>query len=192
MNIIEVIKSGDYLVLDTETTGLGDKDEICQITIIDSKGKILMDTLVKPVKPIPAEATAIHGITNEMVELIHQFPHKELNDILYKRNIIVYNADYDVRMLYQSAETIGLGIHTDWKVLASFYCAMKHFSQIYGDWNDYYKSYRWQKLSTACAYYKIPITKKHGALEDCLLTLEVCRAMVGNRKIEEIQGELPF
>ena len=48
-------------ILDTETTGLYDDAEIVEISIIDENGGVLLDTLVKPLKPIPAEATAIHG-----------------------------------------------------------------------------------------------------------------------------------
>lgn len=192
MNIVEVIKSGDFLILDTETTGLFEGSEICQIAIIDSAGKALMDTLVKPVYRIPAEATAIHGITNEMVEYSFHFTHEQVLTIISDKNIIAYNSDYDVTMLYRSQDALQTDTSIDWHDAAHWYCAMKHFSQIYGDWNNYYKSYRWQGLSTACTYYNIPITKTHGALEDCLLTLEVCRAMVGNRKIEETQGGLPF
>ncbi len=57
----------DYLFIDTETTGLGDDAEIVEICIIDSHGFIMLNTLIKPTKPIPDEAIAIHGITNEMV-----------------------------------------------------------------------------------------------------------------------------
>lgn len=49
------------LFIDTETTGLGDDAEIVEICIIDSHGFILLNTLVKPTKPIPDEAIAIHG-----------------------------------------------------------------------------------------------------------------------------------
>ncbi|MJX93223.1 3'-5' exonuclease, partial [Salmonella enterica subsp. enterica] len=56
-----------YLFIDTETTGLGDDAEIVEICIIDSHGFIMLNTLIKPTKPIPDEAIAIHGITNEMV-----------------------------------------------------------------------------------------------------------------------------
>lgn len=57
----------DRIFIDTETTGLGDDAEIVEICLIDSAGFIMLNTLVKPTKPIPAEATAIHGITDEMV-----------------------------------------------------------------------------------------------------------------------------
>ena len=55
------------LYLDTETTGLGQRDEIVEIAILDPLGKMVIDTLVRPSKPIPQDAVAIHGITNAMV-----------------------------------------------------------------------------------------------------------------------------
>lgn len=177
MNILDVIKSGDYLVLDTETTGLDSTSEICQIAIIDSAGKVLLDTLVKPNLEIPEEATAIHGISNEMVQRMAKFDAIEVLELIRGKDVIVYNADYDVRMLYQSSAMVALP-DIRWTYHAKFHCAMLAFSEIYGDWNDYHQSYRWQKLSTACAYYKIPVTKAHSALEDCLSTLAVCKAMV--------------
>jgi DNA polymerase III epsilon subunit-like protein len=36
------------IVLDTETTGLGDDAEICEITILDVTGAPILDTLVPP------------------------------------------------------------------------------------------------------------------------------------------------
>src|SRR5690606_33823093 len=56
----------NVVILDTETTGLYDA-EIVEIAVIDLGGNILMNTLVRPKNPIPAEVTAIHGINNEMV-----------------------------------------------------------------------------------------------------------------------------
>jgi len=107
MNLIDVIKSGDYLLLDTETTGLGSDAEICQIAIINSKGETLLDTLVKPVKPIPAEATAIHGITNEDVAEAQPFSGRQVYDIISGKHVVVYNADYDSEMLYRAENAIG-------------------------------------------------------------------------------------
>lgn len=181
-NIFDVIKSGDYLILDTETTGLDANAEICQIAIIDSSGKVLLDTLVKPVRPIPAEATAIHGITNKDIEFALEFPAEAIAKIIHERNVIVYNSDYDISMLYRSEDARAFRYPYEWARIANWHCAMLAFAEIYGDWNDYHQSYRWQKLSTACAYYKIPQTKAHSALEDCLSTLAVCKAMVASKE----------
>ena len=55
--------------IDTETTGLEKTDEIVEFSIVDFDGSILYSSLVKPSKPIPTEASRIHGITNEMVSV---------------------------------------------------------------------------------------------------------------------------
>lgn len=54
--------------LDTETTGLGSTDEIIEISIIDDDGSTLLETLVKPSQPIPADSTRVHGITDADVQ----------------------------------------------------------------------------------------------------------------------------
>lgn len=175
---LDMLKTNDYVVLDTETTGL-ERGEVVQIGIVESTGKILFDVLVKPVEPIPMDATRIHGITNEMVEDSPDFrlivPH--IREALAGRNVVVYNAVYDRKMLHQSAEAAGIE-KTDWKMISNWFCAMEAFAEIYGDWNSYRQSYRWQKLSTACHYYRVPVQNAHTALADAQMTLEVCKRMV--------------
>lgn len=56
--------------VDLETTGVGKRDAICQLALeifVPGLETAEYKTLVNPIIPIPAEATAIHGITNEMV-----------------------------------------------------------------------------------------------------------------------------
>lgn len=180
MDILDVIRSGDFLVLDCETTGLGADAEICQIAIIDAQGNVLLDTLVKPVQPIPQSAIDIHHITNEMVADAGIFPADLVCSLIADKHVIIYNAGYDVPLLYQSVEALGIrgDAIIDWEKIANFYCAMKHFAPIFGDWNDYRKSYRWKSLSAACKFYSIPVSENvHSALADALMTLKVCQAM---------------
>jgi len=180
-SILEIIESKDFVILDTETTGLYYDDEIVSIAIINSAGETLLNTLVKPMRPIPSEAIAIHGITNEVVANAPRLPVEQIQELLNGRNVIVYNAGYDNSMLYRSVRARGLDV-IQWSQLATWYCAMETFAEIYGDWNDYHQSYRWQKLSTACSYYNIPIVGAHGALADCQMTLKVCEAMLAAEK----------
>jgi DNA polymerase III epsilon subunit-like protein len=56
-----------YAILDTETTGLEYNSRIVEIAVTTADGEVLLDTLVNPGEPIPADATAIHKITDEMV-----------------------------------------------------------------------------------------------------------------------------
>ncbi len=178
-SLVDVIKSGAFVILDTETTGL-ERGEIVSIAVIDSTAHTLLDTLVKPVEPIPPSATRIHGITDQMVINAPSFRDVwlKLVPMLDGTNVIVYNAVYDRKMLHQSAEACGLP-RTDWKALSPLWCAMEHFAEIYGEWNDYRGNYKWQRLSTACSYYDIPVVGAHGALADCLMTLAVCKKMAG-------------
>ncbi len=56
--------------VDTETDGLGDDARIVEIAVVHMRFGLVEDawsTLVNPGRPIPPEATAIHGITDAMV-----------------------------------------------------------------------------------------------------------------------------
>lgn len=174
---IEVARRGDYLVLDTETTGLRDA-EICQIAIIDDKGQSLLDTLVKTTRPIPTDAQAIHGISTAMVQSAPTFAEllPTIKSILTDCDVIVYNAVYDRGMLHQSAEKAGIA-KVEWKEIARWWCAMEAFAPIYGDWNHRHGNYKWQTLSTAARYYQVNVENAHTAIGDCLMTLGVVKAM---------------
>ena len=63
----------EWLILDTETTGL-DHAEIVEIAVINHLGEALLNTLVRPAISIPAEVTDIHGITDECVKDAPTFP----------------------------------------------------------------------------------------------------------------------
>ena len=176
-----MLREGNYVILDTETTGLNEA-EICQISIIDNSGAVLLDTLVKPISSIPARVTAIHGITNDMV--IDAPPWaavtEQVASILTGRDVIAYNAVFDRKMLHTSAQACGLP-KVDWKTFSRWWCAMEAFSEIYGVANGYRRGdYRYQSLKTAAAYYRIPVDHAHIALADCKTTLAVVQSMALN------------
>jgi DNA polymerase III epsilon subunit-like protein len=53
---------------DTETTGNGPKDYLCQLAILERGAKHpIIDAMYKPPVPIPFECSAIHHISNKMV-----------------------------------------------------------------------------------------------------------------------------
>src|SRR5271167_2931556 len=53
----------DWVVWDTETTGLGRRAEIIQIGVLAPDGSVLLDSLVRPLgrKTMPRDLAAIHG-----------------------------------------------------------------------------------------------------------------------------------
>lgn len=173
----DIIKSGDFVILDTETTGLH-QGEICQIAIVDSKGEALLYTLLRTKNSIPKAASAVHGITDEMVIDCAPFSYHraKIQQLLSETNVFVYNAVYDRKMLHQTNELWGFE-KIDWKAIGCWWCVMEMFATVYGDYNEYHHSYRWQRLETAAQYYNVQVAGEHDALADCLMTLGVVRGM---------------
>jgi len=174
----KVIDRRNFVVLDTETTGLEKPAEICEIAIVDHTGAILMSTYVKPTLPIPAAATKIHGITDDMVSGAPQWPavRDEVLHIIKGADVIVYNATYDRQLMHWSDERHG-SEHFNYKEFSTWHCAMLAYAEYYGDINTYYGSYRWQTLTNALLQQGLELEKAHDALHDCLSTLRLVWAI---------------
>lgn len=170
------------LFLDTETTGLDSRAEVCQIAIVDYNGEVLLDTLVKPTVPIPPDATAIHHITNAHVASAPAFAElwAQFAAIIDGRHVVIYNADYDVRVLRQSARANGL----QFEPRAQFHCAMLAYAEFHGEWDDYRGGYRWIKLGVALKNTDIDAraVTLHSALADAEMTRCLVRKIAGDLK----------
>ncbi len=177
-NFRNALKDQEFYVLDTETTGLHD-GEIVQLALIKSDGQIVLDTLIKPVRPIPADATAIHGITDEICKDAPSWPDiaEPLKQVLQGKLLVVYNAVFDRGMMHKSQERHNLP-KIEWKEICSWHCAMEAYAEFYGDYNSYRGSYRWQKLVFAAKNCGQPTDDAHDALADCLMTLGVVKHML--------------
>lgn len=155
---------GSYVILDTETTGLGKNDVILQIGLIDLDGNILMDTLIRPSKRkrFSAEATAIHGLSMDSVKNAPTFIeiYSEFKKLIGTRELLIYNAPYDSRLLDQTAEQDGFELDA-----FNATCVMNLYSGYVGEWNNYHNNIKWQRLPGG----------DHSAIGDCLATLEVIK-----------------
>ncbi len=164
----DLLRRTDWVILDTETTGTSDFDEIVQVAILSCDGKALLDTLVRPTQRIPSEATAIHGITNDDVIGAPSFPdvYEKIREIIHGKRIVIYNAQFDVRLIQQSlARENLLPIELD---LDYVDCAMLMYSAWVGElWP--YGGYKWQKLESG----------DHTALGDCRATLALIKKIAG-------------
>ena len=166
-----------YIVLDTETTGLNAaEDELLQVSIIDNEGTVLFDSYIRPTQHTEwAEAERVNHITPEMVADAPYINEKaaELYAILSQAHwIIGYNVDFDLRFL------MGSDIITDEEYNAfRTEDVMIQFAEIYGEYSVYHEDYKWQKLTTAAAYYDYDWNVKgieaHNSLADCFATLFV-------------------
>lgn len=193
-NLIDVIRNNNYVILDTETTGLERPAEICQIAVISHTGNILVDTYVKPVRKIPQQATSIHGITDDMVKSAPMW--KQIKDKVYEelvgKDVIVYNAKFDRNMLHLSDESNGLE-RTNYHEYMTWHCAMLWYAEYWGEMHSYYGTPVWQKLTNACKQQRIGIIDAHSALGDCRMTHALLLKIVSDnarRELARQRGEL--
>lgn len=131
--------------LDTETTGLSAYDEIVELALLDSKGRVLIDTLVRPIRLTNwPEAERIHKISPTMVasapRLADLLP--EVLKHVTGHHLVIYSAAYDLKFFPEEVQ----------KAPAKVSCCMEKFASYYGDWNDYHGNYRWQRLDKAASH----------------------------------------
>jgi DNA polymerase-3 subunit epsilon len=155
-----------YVILDTETTGLGKTDEIVQLAVIDLDGNVLFNENIKPTKRkrMSQEAVAIHGLTIKTLSQCPTFAElaEPLERAIGGKTVIAYNALFDGRMYAQTLKLAGGFLHRgDWADI------MDEYAKYVGEWDDYHQDYRWQRLPGGT----------HSALGDCRATLELLRMM---------------
>jgi DNA polymerase-3 subunit epsilon len=160
------------LYLDTETTGLGPYAEVVEISILDAEGQVVLDKLVRPTKPIPTDAFAIHGISDQMVAQAPTWKEMwpEIQDAIQGKAVAIYNADYDLRIMRQSHRLFDM----NWDPgVADPFCIMLLYAQYYGEWNRSRGSYRWHSLENAGRQARIQLPNTHRAKDDAALARAV-------------------
>jgi DNA polymerase III subunit epsilon len=177
----------EFIVIDSETTGLESEDRMVSIGITDHQGNVLLDTLINPLRPV--DATWIHGITDEMVADAPTFADiwPAVYDALEGRCWVGYNVSFDWGFITRECERITRlapppalkdwegGPH--WWRRDDTHDVMRMFAEFYGEFHDYHQSFTWKKLIVACEYLGIEIKQAHHAAHDALATLAVLRGM---------------
>lgn len=168
------------IVLDTETTGIRDTDELLQVSIIDIDGNTLYNSYIQPLfHESWNEAEAINNISKEMVQDAPTIfkEAKKIADILDSAAAIIgYSVDFDIKMLRK----FGITINSQTQVID----LLPVFSEIYGEWNEYYENYKWQSLVTCANYYGYQWKMDaHNSLADCLATLHCYKKMIERNEL---------
>ena len=166
-------KLNEFVILDTETTGLDEDAEIVEIAIIDNHGNVLFNSYIKPSQPIDETSVAvgIHGIINATVANAPTWgeAYPKILPILLNKVVVIYNAKYDTRLINQTNAKYRLG-----NVHLNTHCAMLQYAEFYGEENYYTGGYRWQSLAKAMQQTGNQFKgKAHSALADCLAVFDI-------------------
>lgn len=174
----------NYVVFDLETTGLSPEiDAIIEISAVKvKKGKVeeSFSTLVNPNRRIPAAASKVNGITDEMVidapilkDALKQFLSFIGNDILVGHNI----HSFDMKFLNRAMqEYYGNDIGNDY--IDTLYMARNCLKEL-----------PHHRLTDLAVYFHISTEGAHRALNDCMMN-QGCYEEMG-KLMKEAGSQLP-
>ncbi|HAG12996.1 MAG TPA: type I-E CRISPR-associated endoribonuclease Cas2 [Ruminococcus sp.] len=156
-----------YAVIDLETTGLQETDQIIEFGALIIENGEVSDTfsmLVNCEKSIPKEIVSMTGITQEMLSNDGK-PEKEALEqflaFIGKLELIGYNIDFDIAFLQRACRENGLpeltNQQTDVKQAARK--KLKHCMKF--------------SLAAVAAHLGIESEQRHRAAEDCMMTYRI-------------------
>ncbi len=105
----KALLADNVVYLDTETTGMESHDQAIEIGIVDASGSILLETRLKATVDSHWAAAKKHKITRAMLASAPEWPAVagQEREALQGRVVVAYNAEFDVRILSQTAAAFG-------------------------------------------------------------------------------------
>jgi len=162
-----------YAVVDCETTGTTPGvDEIVSLALVrlepDGTEKARYVTLVRPTRPIPAEATAVHGIGDADVAVAPRFGEiaPGLVGLLEGAVFAAHNARFDLAMLQDAFSCAGIEYRP-----AGIACTLDAFRLLEPRADDH-------RLQSLCARHGVVLEDAHEALNDVLATAALLRLLL--------------
>jgi DNA polymerase III epsilon subunit-like protein len=178
-----------FAIIDTETTGLDHDSRIVSIGVILVEDRVphgIIDNLLYPECKIPAAATRIHGLTDDMVANALTFDaiYPQLANVLSTVAWAGYNVHYDHARLSYECERNFLpmlepptGISGKAFYDVREFDVMNEYAAFWGQYSDYHGNYTWQKLKNAATQQHLPTYERHHAIGDCWTTYHLITKM---------------
>jgi len=169
----EVAAPAAYAVFDCETTGTTPElDEIVSLAVIRldadgvETGRLMR--LICPSGPIPSEATAVHGISDDDVAAAPRFPEivPELLELLTGALFVAHNARFDLAMLQHAFAGVGVAYEP-----AGVACTLDAFRLLEPLAPDH-------RLESICKRRGIPLVDAHDASSDVAATAALLRVLL--------------
>jgi DNA polymerase-3 subunit epsilon len=162
-----LLSEGEFVVLDSETTGLGTPVDFVEVGVVSCRGETLFDSLLCPSCTIEAGASRVHGHTRESLAQERSFfeLYPDILDALWEKRVVVYNAPYDRRVWDAAVGRLGARALLAGR-LPPWECAMRAFAAYVGE-RSRRGSYKYQKLPGG----------DHTAIGDARATLRLIEQM---------------
>lgn len=168
------------IVLDTETTGLdpAQGDRIAEIGAVELMNHLptgrTLHLYVNPGRPMPAEAFAIHGLSDDLLRDKPPFAEvaPALLDFLGDAVLVIHNAAFDIGFLNSELRQAGYRPIEVTRVVDTLMLARQRFPGAPAS------------LDALCRRFGVDNSRRerHGALLDCLLLSEVYLELLGGRQ----------
>lgn len=166
------------LFLDTETIGLDCDAQIIELAVADAGGNVLLETRLRPTVAVEPEALAVHGIDDAALANAPSWPDiaTEVQQHLRGRVVVMFNADFDSRMVRQTAAAFGPPAR--WWREVDARCAMYLAADTFRPTNRYGTI----SLAEATAYAGVTWARPaHSAAADALATAGLVKAIAAIR-----------
>lgn len=172
--------------LDTETTGVTDADRVCEIGAIRFeafKPVQRFSSLVNPGRPIPAAATAVHGITDDMVKDAPTLADLAVDLFLICDGAIpaAYNAPFDRDMIHR---TLTAAACPAFDPLQSWIDVFVIIASEHVD--RYVRGAGRLKLAATCQRWGVPLTSAHRAAGDAEATGRLLFKLLDANRIKPV------
>ncbi|MEV6027462.1 3'-5' exonuclease [Streptomyces sp. NPDC052036] len=190
---------GPLAAFDTETTGVDvETDRIVSAAVVvqDAPGTRprVCRWLVNPGVPVPAEATAVHGLTEEHLQRNGRWPSPVMEEIARElgeqaalgRPLVVMNAPFDLTLLDRELRRHRASSLDRWFASQPL-CVLD--PRVLDKHLDRYRKGR-RTLTDLSAHYGVALEGAHDAAADALAALEVVRAL-GRRYAARLERLTP-
>ena len=172
----------DYLIIDTETTGLQEDDEVVELAILDFYGNELYHSLYEPHKEVFWAAAKKTGLTKRKLLGYPKFVDEwnKVVEIVSGKNLIAHNAEFDCRLIMQTLDRYGLN-KFEGKAIFSGCIDSMELAKKYVRSSSY-------SLENLCKKFGIIDEQKHRATYDCLMLLKFLRALETSKSDKKVVG----
>lgn len=173
----------DFVILDTETTGLDPDDEIVELSVVSSSGEELYHSYFYPSKEVTKGAMMVNHLSKRKLQGNPLFytEWEKIKAAIGTKKIMGHNIEFDKRLIEQTL----LSQNHIADEIEDLFKNMIDTRDIAIEWIDS-KSYSLNKLTTLIG---ITREEQHNSTDDCIMTLEFVERL---EDIIKIRSEYSF